>query len=428
MPRSWPETHQTSGKIVGFKLRPSRTGSTYFVFFNGPDGHRREISTNCTGLEKARAAARQIIDEMYAMPSPDAPKSVSWAEAEVKLKARLTAAGLRSASVKYYLRVLGYLKTFCTEASGPGDVTPVRAQNWADHYATAPARRKKGGSDPNSVSLRSGHTAVSVIEAVAAIFQKWLLDDLKITSMNPFAHVKPPKTDKPEIMIASDAVLANFDKWLTERFGDWQLPKLFFAIKELTGCRVQDVCSLKSGQLRAERVHFPANSTKGRKARAVPLPDDLFAALDAIKGPTYLWESYPVGLKAVLERKSWPTHQLKLDFNPMRMVGWIMTIFADYNADHPNAPRLKSHQLRKRAFTASWEKKIDPRKAAIAIGCNVDTMMKHYVALDEQATTDEVFAALTPTLRRPHSHTTTGQNEAGGLNGDTTSDGSEAEG
>jgi len=36
-----------------------------------------------------------------------------------------------------------------------------------------------------------------------------------------------------------------------------------------------------------------------------------------------------------------------------------MTIFADYNADHPNAPRLKSHQLRKRAFTASWEKKID---------------------------------------------------------------------
>ena len=362
------------------------------------------------------------------MPSPDAPKSVSWAEAEVKLKARLTAAGLRSASVKYYLRVLGYLKTFCTEASGPGDVTPVRAQNWADHYATAPARRKKGGSDPNSVSLRSGHTAVSVIEAVAAIFQKWLLDDLKITSMNPFAHVKPPKTDKPEIMIASDAVLANFDKWLTERFGDWQLPKLFFAIKELTGCRVQDVCSLKSGQLRAERVHFPANSTKGRKARAVPLPDDLFAALDAIKGPTYLWESYPVGLKAVLERKSWPTHQLKLDFNPMRMVGWIMTIFADYNADHPNAPRLKSHQLRKRAFTASWEKKIDPRKAAIAIGCNVDTMMKHYVALDEQATTDEVFAALTPTLRRPHSHTTTGQNEAGGLNGDTTSDGSEAEG
>jgi len=82
------------------------------------------------------------------------------------------------------------------------------------------------------------------------------------------------------------------------------------------------------------------------------------------------------------------------------MVRWIMTLFADFNADHRDAPRLKSHQLRKRAFTASWKAKIDPRKAAIAIGCNVDTMMRHYVALDEQATTDEVFEQLTPTLRR----------------------------
>jgi hypothetical protein len=55
-------------------------------------------------------------------------------------------------------------------------------------------------------------------------------------------------------------------------------------------------------------------------------------------------------------------------------------------------------------------------------------MMKHYVALDEQATTDEVFAALTPTLRRTQFHTTNGQNEAGGLNGDSPADGSEAEG
>ena len=331
----------------------------------------------------------------------------------------MTAAGLRPESVKYYLRVLGYLKTFCTEASGPGDVTPARAQDWADHYATAPARCKK---------VRSGHTAVSVIDAVTAVFQKWLLDELKITSHNPFLHVKPPKTDKPEVMIASDEVLANFDRWLTERFGDWHLPNLFFAIKELTGCRVQDVCSLKSMQLREGRLHFPADVTKGRKARAVPLPADLFAALEATKGPGHLWESYPVGLKAVLERKSWPTHQLKLAFSPMRMVGWVMTIFADYNSDHPNAPRLKSHQLRKRAFTASWEKKIDPRKAAIAIGCNVDTMMKHYVALDEQATTDEVFEKLTPTLRRTTSHTTTGQGETGESTRERGPDGGQTEG
>lgn len=42
--------------------------------------------------------------------------------------------------------------------------------------------------------------------------------------------------------------------------------------------------------------------------------------------------------------------------------------------------------------------KIDPRRAAIAIGCNVDTMMQHYVHLDEQEITDEVFAQLTGVL------------------------------
>jgi hypothetical protein len=62
------------------------------------------------------------------------------------------------------------------------------------------------------------------------------------------------------------------------------------------------------------------------------------------------------------------------------MVEWVMTLFANFNADHPNSPRLKSHQLRKRVFTASWNAKIDRRKAAIAIGCNVDPRMKHSVA------------------------------------------------
>jgi hypothetical protein len=37
---------------------------------------------------------------------------------------------------------------------------------------------------------------------------------------------------------------------------------------------------------------------------------------------------------------------------------------------------------------------IDPRKAAIAIGCNPDTVMKHYVKLDEQEVTDEVMGKL----------------------------------
>ena len=66
--------------------------------------------------------------------------------------------------------------------------------------------------------------------------------------------------------------------------------------------------------------------------------------------------------------------------------------FAD--TSNPDRPPIHSHMLRKRAFTAAWEQDIDPRKAAIAYGCNVDTLMKHYVALDEQQVTDDVFAQM----------------------------------
>ena len=38
------------------------------------------------------------------------------------------------------------------------------------------------------------------------------------------------------------------------RFGDWPFPKLFLSTKAYTGCRLLDLCSLKSSQLRAGRL------------------------------------------------------------------------------------------------------------------------------------------------------------------------------
>ena len=54
--------------------------------------------------------------------------------------------------------------------------------------------------------------------------------------------------------------------------------------------------------------------------------------------------------------------------------------------------------------------------------------MKHYVAPDEQATTDEVFEKQTPTLRRTTSHTTTGQGETGESTRERGPDGGQTEG
>lgn len=159
-----------------------------------------------------------------------------------------------------------------------------------------------------------------------------------------------------------------------------------------------DLCAIESTQLRDGRLHFRADQTKGRKARSVPLPPALFTALDAIKGPKYLWESYPAGIKEAVKKMGYPAHRIKSDFVPQRLYHWIETLFLDYGAANPDRPPIHSHQLRKRAFTAAWESGIDPRKAAIAIGCNPDTVMKHYVRLDEQAVTDEVMGKLADRL------------------------------
>lgn len=83
-----------------------------------------------------------------------------------------------------------------------------------------------------------------------------------------------------------------------------------------------------------------------------------------------------------------PAHRVKPDFQPGRLYHWVETLFLDYGAAFPDRPRIHSHQLRRRAFTAAWEAGFDPHRAAIAIGCNPDTVMRHYVRLDEQQVTD----------------------------------------
>jgi hypothetical protein len=93
-----------------------------------------------------------------------------------------------------------------------------------------------------------------------------------------------------------------------------------------------------------------------------------------------------------------PVHRVERGFKPSRLYHWIEALFIEFGNENPDLPAIHSHQLRKRAFTAAWKNNIDPRKAAIAYGCNVDTVMKHYVQLDEQAVTDEVTTQLAATL------------------------------
>jgi hypothetical protein len=131
-----------------------------------------------------------------------------------------------------------------------------------------------------------------------------------------------------------------------------------------------------------------------RQARSVPLPADLFDALVRIAGPSYLWQHYPTQLRDNLKARGWPAHQLRLDFDPARMAAWVMTLFADYHEDHPDRPRITSHQFRKKAFTDAYRAGVPLDAAAIAFGCDPTTIRGHYLGVSEAEIADSVFAKL----------------------------------
>lgn len=387
MPRSYPHTHVSHGRAVGYSVKKRANEPTYYVYFRGVDGRRLERDTNCTGAEKARRAAEAIIDAEY-QPADENPDAVGWDEAADRLERRLRVAGMRDATVGYYRRLVRLVRAMYGATTGPADITPGMAQTLVDTLMSTPKR--KGGKP------RSAHYVAGVVNGLSALWEKWFVGELKIASGNPWQDVSPPKCDKLPVRYITDEQYAEFVGWLGERFGGWELPRLFFAVKEYTGCRLADLCSLRSSQLRSGRLHFDPSQTKGRKARAVPLPADLFESLGRIKGKTYLWEGHPAGLRAALQRKGWPAHRLNPVFSPARMCQWAMTLFVDFNADHPGRPPITSHQLRKRAFTRAYLAGVPLDEAAVAYGCGVDTIKRHYLGVDEQDITDAVFARLHP--------------------------------
>ncbi|HEX4590832.1 MAG TPA: site-specific integrase [Gemmataceae bacterium] len=396
MPRSYPHSHVAHGRHVGYNLKKRGNDPCYYVYFRGVDGRRRERDTQQTAVQRSHESARAIIDTEYT-PAPTPHKMVSWDDAWRLLQEKAAADGRRGPTIDYYGKLIRRIRDFYSVTTGPADISPDMAETWKKTFSSRPTRRKK---------LPSPHSVFSMVRGFNALWEKWFVGELGICPGNPWQDVTPPKTDMIDVRPIEDETLTHFLGWLNQRFDGWELPRLFIETKAVTGCRLMDLCGIESSQLKGGRLHFRAEQTKGRKARSVPLPADLFARLETIKGPRFLWESYPIGVKSAVAKMGCPTHTIKPDFVPKRLYHWIETLFIDYGEAHPNRPPIHSHQLRKRAFTAAWEHGIDPRKAAIAIGCNPDTVMRHYVRLDEQAVTDEVMTQLAARLATAPAKTT----------------------
>lgn len=367
------------GRPVKFLLqRRDGRDPFYNVRFVGPDQRRVERSTKCANLKAARDAACRIIRDEYDPKSTAA--LLPWDEAIARMKDSMRAQNLRDRSIVEYLAVLRTLRKVYPSSRGPIDIT----ESLAKQFKLVRQQKKL-----------SPRTVVGNICNLAIIWGKWFRDELHILDSNPWDAVELPKLDKPTPRFIEPEEEQAFRAWLLKRWDGWRLPVLFLEVKGLIGCRVLELCAVKSGDFRDGRLTFEAVTTKGRKTRKAKLPESICRELDALAGPTYLWERYSEQLREYHRRKGFENHaKCVKDFQPHRLKRFLQNEVSEFCQTHPEVRPFTIHDFRGTAMSTAKRAGVSYDEAAITFGCHPETMRRHYITLDEVAVSDAVLDRL----------------------------------
>ncbi len=161
------------------------------------------------------------------------------------------------------------------------------------------------------------------------------------------------------------------------------------------GCRISELAFLATDRLRDGRVHFTSETTKGRRDRTCRLPVALFQELQAIAGPSYVFERFAEELRAIHARHGEREYVGRVrDFTPPRLRLWIeeqhRLYFEQTRVDH-----WKLHTAtRGAAMSKARMNGVLESDAAVYFGCHPSTMSKYYLALDKERLADDVAAKL----------------------------------
>ncbi len=387
---AWQRNYVTlkSGARIRYAFFSKAESPALYVRFKGKSGGYVKASTGAARKVDAIEEAHRLIREHYE-DIPPSSETVNWGVAEERLQAAMAADNKRPKTIQGYLETLSRLIEMFPLAKGPADISDQMAGDFKQKYASGTFTRKPG-DDARSYA-RATKSLDSRLRTLKAVF-RWF-KDLRLVEANPFAQVAQPEMDRHEVKYVKQDDLAEFLAWLEQRYPGWRMPHLFFEVKALTACRLQDICGLRSEQLREGRLVFEADQTKNRSERYAILPADICAELDAYKGETFLWERYPAELRAHARRG----HCVLDDFSAQRLFGWIVALMRDYQKQ--TGKDLTSHDFRKAAFTRAAEADIHPKRAAVAFDVTAETMLKYYTASEKKKTADEVLGELQAALR-----------------------------
>jgi len=319
----------------------------------------------------------QLIKEEYLPPAP--VEKCTWDDAIVSMVREMKAQNLRQRTIEDYTLMVGILRKVLPTANCPLDITPMLAKLFK-------ARRMEKGHSP--------YTVGGNINKLSVIWSKWFIGKCKLLTQNPWEDVEKPKADEPEPRYIDLEEERAFFAWLEKRWAGWRLPVLFFKVTGLVGRRITQMCSLPSTCLVDGRIVFPSEFNKSRKQEYARLPEAIFQELAAMKGPTFLWESYSEQLNAFYRKRGKKKYAQCEEFRPGRLRRWLQKEITRYSRENEGKPGFvpfTAHNFRDTAMTKAWDADIDLERAAIAYGCNRETMKKHYIRKDALVTADAVF-------------------------------------
>jgi hypothetical protein len=389
MGRKWPEHFQLPDKrYVGYSIK--RRGKVFVVRYETAEGNHERKSTGKDTLAAALTEAAKLVLKAYGFGGRRGP--VTWDDVDEKLRQALTVNNNRRRTYEDYASVIRVLRAI-VHTDGPADVDATKAKTFVADWITGTYTRGKG---EGSVAYARRHTGLnSYVRKLRSLWSKWLTKQFGLVTTNPWTCVDYDKTDAPVAEYPEEEAIEDFLKWVSEQYPGWELPILFLQTKAVLGRRLEDICSLRSGQLANGSLTMDSEQLRAHTYRRVLLPAELYAKLDALKGETYLWERYSLELREVLHRQKRHARKLVETFSPSAMYWFANSLFRDYNKTHER--KVRSHDFRRRAIDMAFNSGYDFDTAARMFGLDHLTARRYHEAWQKR-NPDARFKQMGPTL------------------------------
>ena len=160
-------------------------------------------------LQKAKWTELNIPGAAPAEPEPEPAAPATWEDCRAAFSRAMEADQLRPSYVSDALITFDGLRAMFPSVGSPCGVTVELGNEYK-------RQRSELGLSPWSIK--------GDLSTLKAVFGKWLGRECGLLTENPFANIKAPKCDEPEIRIVTAAETGELFAWLSKRWSKWRLP------------------------------------------------------------------------------------------------------------------------------------------------------------------------------------------------------------